>query len=68
MDWGQFQAYGYFALTALMVVLLYGYIFHLYRDQKTGRRDYEKYSKMALNDELDDAPVEPKNDKKESVE
>lgn len=68
MDWGQFQAYGYFALTALMVLSLYGYIYHLYKDQQSGRRDYEKYSRMALDDELDDNPVEPKNDIKESVE
>jgi len=68
VDWGQFQAYGYFALTALMVLSLYGYIYHLYKDQQSGRRDYEKYSRMALDDELDDNPVEPKNDIKESVE
>ena len=67
MDVGELQAYGYFILTALMVIILYSYIYHLYKDQKTGVRDYEKYSKMALDDELDDTPVEAmKDDKKES--
>ena len=67
MDLGELQAYGYFILTALMVIILYSYIYHLYKEQKTGVRDYEKYSKMALDDELDDTPVEAmKDDKKES--
>ena len=63
------QGYAFFFLTILLVVILYGYILHLYRSEKKGERDYEKYGKMALDDELHDQPVEehPKatNDKKE---
>jgi cytochrome c oxidase cbb3-type subunit 4 len=56
----EFQAYGYFFLTVFLAVVLYGYIYHLYKSEKTGRRDYEKYANMALNDEIDDEPVEKK--------
>ena len=54
----EFQAYGYFFFTVFLVVVLYGYIYHLYRSEKSGRRDYEKYANIALNDGIDDAPVE----------
>jgi len=66
----QIQGYAYFFLTIFLVVILYGYILHLYRSEKKGERDYEKYGKMALDDELSDKPVEanPKamNENKES--
>lgn len=54
----EFQAYGYFFFTVFLVVVLYGYIYHLYRSEKSGRRDYEKYANIALNDAIDDTPVE----------
>jgi len=63
------QGYAFFFFTIFLVVILYGYILHLYRSEKKGERDYEKYGKIALDDELGDRPVEanPKvmNDKKE---
>ena len=64
------QGYAFFFFTILLVVILYGYILHLYRSEKKGERDYEKYGKMVLDDELHDRPVEenPKatnDDKKE---
>ncbi|ADV47180.1 cytochrome c oxidase, cbb3-type, CcoQ subunit [Nitratifractor salsuginis] len=65
----ELQGYAYFFLTVFLVVILYGYILHLYRSEKKGEADYEKYGKMALDDELHDKPVEanPKvmNEKKE---
>ena len=60
----ELQAYGYFALTTMMVVILYSYIYHIYKAQRDGVRDYEKYSRIALEDELDDAPIEAKNNNK----
>lgn len=58
MDLGTLSAYAYFFFTAFLVVVLYGYIYHLYSSEKKGTRDYEKYAKMALDDELTDKPVE----------
>ncbi len=61
---GEFQAYGYFALTAFLVVMLYWYIYHLYSSEKKGTKDYEKYANMALHDEITDELVEKKEDSK----
>ncbi len=58
MDIAELQAYGYFFLTAFLVFVLYGYIYHLYSSERKGERDYEKYSNIALNDEITDKPVE----------
>ena len=62
----EFQAYGYFFLTAFLVITLYAYFFHLYKSEKNGRRNYEKYSKLALNDEIGGEILERKATK-ESV-
>lgn len=68
----ELQAYGYFVLLVVMVVLLYGYWFHLKKSEKSGRRDYEKYSNLALKDELRDDILENvstnNNNAKRSVE
>lgn len=54
----ELQAYGYFILVIVMVVVLYGYCYHLYRSEKTKRRNYEKYANLALNDNLSDEVLE----------
>jgi cytochrome c oxidase cbb3-type subunit 4 len=64
----ELQAYGYFFLTVFLTVILYAYILHLYRAEKKGTRNYEKYGKLALDDELDSTPVEPKDETKENKE
>lgn len=69
MDINTFSAYGYFFLTVFLVVVLYGYIYHLYSSEKKGTHNYEKYADMALNDEVTDDPVEKisKDEKKGDV-
>lgn len=65
MDIAQLQAYGYFTLVLFLVIGLYGYIYHLYTKRKDADGvDYEKYSNMALHDEIDDTPVLSKSDDK----
>ncbi|MEA2029433.1 MAG: cytochrome c oxidase, cbb3-type, CcoQ subunit [Campylobacterota bacterium] len=58
MELRELQAYANFFFTIFLVFLLYGYIVHLYRSEKKGERDYEKYGNIALNDEISDAPIE----------
>ncbi|WP_456432537.1 cytochrome c oxidase, cbb3-type, CcoQ subunit [Nitratifractor sp.] len=69
MTMAELQGYMMFFFTIFLVVILYAYILHLYRSEKKGERDYEKYGKIAIEDEIDDKPVEvnPKisNEKKE---
>lgn len=67
MDIAELQAYGYFALTVFMTVVLYAYIYHLYTKRKDADGlDYEEYSNMALHDDIADTPVNAisKDDKK----
>jgi cytochrome c oxidase cbb3-type subunit 4 len=68
VDIRELQGYANFFFTMFLVSLLYGYIVHLYRSEKKGERDYEKYADMALHDEISDAPVENNPKTKESKE
>ena len=65
----QLRAYLYVIGTGIVMVLFYYYIIYLYRSEKKGEKDYEKYGNLALDDELDSKLLEknPKheNDKKE---
>jgi cytochrome c oxidase cbb3-type subunit 4 len=60
----EIQAYGYFALTVALTLVLYGYIYHLYTKKKdVDGHDYEEYSNMALHDDIVDTPVNAISDK-----
>lgn len=48
----QLQGYGFFALTVILTAILYGYFYYLYKSEKSGARNYEKYANLALDDEL----------------
>jgi len=65
----QLRIYGYVIGTGLLVIMLYSYLIYLYRSEKKGEKDYEKYSNLVLDDELDGKLLEknPKleNDNKE---
>ncbi|CZE47752.1 cytochrome c oxidase, cbb3-type, CcoQ subunit [Campylobacter geochelonis] len=54
----ELQAYGYFILIVSLSIGLYAYYYHLYKSEKTGRRNYEKYGKLALDDSLEDEVLE----------
>ena len=60
MDIRNLQGYASFFMTMVLVIMLYGYIIHLYRSEKKGERDYEKYGNIALDDEITSTPVEEK--------
>ena len=60
MDIRNLQGYASFFMTMVLVIMLYGYIIHLYRSEKKGERDYEKYGNIALDDEITSTPVEDK--------
>lgn len=57
----EYQKIIYLVVTILLVAFLYGYIYHLYSSQRKGIKDYEKYANLALNDNLDDELIEPRN-------
>ncbi|WP_294952759.1 cytochrome c oxidase, cbb3-type, CcoQ subunit [Sulfurovum sp.] len=53
----ELQGYASFLMTILFVVALYGYIVYLYRSEKKGEKDYEKFGNIALDDEIDSTPI-----------
>ena len=65
----QLRAYMFVIGTGVVMAIFYYYIIYLYRSEKKGEKDYEKYGNLALDDELDSKVLEknPKheNDKKE---
>ena len=66
MEIAELQAYGYFVLIAVLVFVLYGYIYHLYTKKKDADgHDYEEYSNLALHDDIVDTPVNAISDDKE---
>jgi cytochrome c oxidase cbb3-type subunit IV len=58
MDFKELAIYANLFMTVFLVLMLYGYIIHLYRSEKKGEKDYEKYGKIALDDEIDSKPIE----------
>ncbi len=62
MDIRELQGYANFFMTIFLVIMLYGYIIHLYRSEKKGENDYERFGNIALDDEIDSKPIVP-NDK-----
>jgi len=67
MNLAELQAYVYLIGTLIAVVVLYSYIVYLYKSEKEGVKDYEKYGDIALDDNIDSKPIEqvttPANDK-----
>ena len=60
MDIRELQGYGSFFMSLFLVVMLYWYILYLYRSEKKGERNFEKYGNIALDDEVTSTPVEDK--------
>ena len=59
MDIRELQGYANFFMTIFLVIMLYGYIIHLYRSEKKGESDYEKFGNIALDDNIDSKPIVP---------
>ena len=62
------QVYAYLFITLLLVVLVYAYIYHLYKSQRSGKIDYEKYARLALDDGLNDSLIEKRSNQEKRKE
>ena len=62
MSMDELSIYLYVIGSGITVVVFYSYIVYLYRSEKQGKKDYEKYGKIALDDEIDSTPVETNPD------
>jgi cytochrome c oxidase cbb3-type subunit 4 len=52
------QGYAKFFLIALVFVIFYSYAYSIYKRDKTGERDFEKYSDLVLDDNIESKPLE----------
>ena len=52
------QGYAKFFIILITFIVFYSYAYSMYRRQKTGERDFEKYSNLVHDDALDSAPLE----------
>jgi cytochrome c oxidase cbb3-type subunit 4 len=59
--------YGKFFVTLFVFIIFWSYVYSLYKRQKTGERDFEKYSKLVLDDSIDSKPLENRKDKEEDT-
>ena len=52
------QAYAKFGLMALVFIVFYSYAYSIYKRDKTGERDFEQYSNLVLDDNIESKPLE----------
>ena len=52
--------YGKFLAVLIAFVVFYSYAYSIYKRQKTGERDFEKYSNLVHDDSFDTTPLEQK--------
>lgn len=62
MSIDEIAGHAYVFALFISVVFLYWYIWHVHTDKKRGE-DYEKYGRLALDDEITDNPIEKKEKK-----
>jgi cytochrome c oxidase cbb3-type subunit 4 len=59
------QGYAKFAIVTFVFVIFYGYAYSIYKRDKAGERDFEKYSNLVLDDSIESKPLEKRDDNKE---
>jgi cytochrome c oxidase cbb3-type subunit 4 len=59
------QGYAKIALITVIFVIFYSYAYSIYKRDKAGERDFEKYSDLVLDDSIESAPLEGR--KKENI-
>ena len=59
------QGYAKFFLILVVFVLFYSYAYSMYKRDKTGERDYEKYSNLVHDDSSVSVPLEERKKDKD---
>jgi len=52
------QGYAKIALLFIVFIVFYGYAYSIYKRDKKGERDFEKYSNLVLDDSIEAKPLE----------
>jgi len=62
------QGYAKFFLILIVFILFYSYAFSIYRRDKKGERDFEKYSDLVHDDSIKSDPLEKRKEENEKKE
>ncbi|MCK5110696.1 MAG: CcoQ/FixQ family Cbb3-type cytochrome c oxidase assembly chaperone [Arcobacteraceae bacterium] len=60
------QGYAKFFILLFVCIVFYGYAYSMYKRQKSGERDYEKYTNIVHDDSFDTQPLEERKEKNEN--
>ena len=60
------QGYAKFFILLFVFIVFYGYAYSMYKRQKSGERDYEKYTNIVHDDSFDTQPLEDREEKNEN--
>jgi cytochrome c oxidase cbb3-type subunit 4 len=60
------QGYVKFFLILIVFIVFYSYAYSIYRRDRKGERDFEKYSKLVLDDSISSNPLEVRENKSEN--
>jgi len=58
------QGYAKFILLTIVFIVFYSYAYSIYKRDKKGERDFEKYSNLVLDDSIKSEPLEKRAEKK----
>lgn len=59
------QGYLKFFLILAVFVIFYSYAWSIYKRQKSGEKDFEKYSDLVHDDSISSSPLEQREEEKE---
>lgn len=62
------QGYAKFFLILIVFVVFYSYAYSIYKRQKKGERDFEKYSNLVHDDSIESNPLEDRKEENENKE
>jgi len=54
------QGYAKIILLTVVCIIFYSYAYSIYRRDKKGEKDFEKYSNLVLDDSIESQPLENK--------
>ena len=62
------QGYAKFILLTIVFIVFYGYAYSIYKRDKKGERDFESYSNLVLDDNIESEPLEKRTEKEKETD
>ena len=62
------QGYAKFFLILVVFIVFYSYAYSIYKRQRKGERDFEKYSNLVHDDSIEFDPLEKRKEETENKE